>query len=320
MLNTTLPHIEAEYRKGLAEHYVNSREKRDGWPAIARANPLKSLLADVWNCSVAHWYLMPGLEFHRFRVRLALSTIVSKKKELRNVIIQVLDQTIRPTAFFEFDFAWKAVASREPLGTYLDYSSPWLFPAMLLAKRHCERPMVLDSDFLGIEAIERLAKNPPNEGRRAIGSRIKDGAFTSELFDVVTSLSSIDHVADDVGILKQLWGAVKPGGMLLLSLPCTGRAVKGDPDRKTFPPFAQKFKERMRRLYDEQMLQERVFAVVGRPRRYVVYGESNPATDRHLATPGNVMAIARGWQTYSDLRDIPGEGLIAMKFLKRLAR
>jgi len=326
MFNQTLPQIEPERRDGLNKARVISRGKRNGWSTTVRANPLKVLLAGVSNCSVAHWYLMPGLNFHRYGVRLALSTIMGRRRELRNVVAQALDETISPTAFLDFDFAWKAVASREPFGTYLDYSSPWLFPAMVLAERRCEGAMVLGSDPLGMEVIERLAESQQNGRGRTICKRINDGVFTSESFDVVTSLSWIARVADDIGTLKQLWNALKPGGMLLLSLPCTARTVEGRPGRKTTSVLARKPEKWMRRLYDESMLQERVFPVVGQPRRCVVYGESNPGADRNRATPGgnghgnssgNFIAVARGWQTYSALRDIPGEGVIAMKFIKR---
>lgn len=326
MLNTTLSDIKAECPDGMDEASANLRGTGDGWPFAARANLLRVLLAGISNCSIAHWYLMPGLNFHRYRVRLALSAIVGGRKELRNVVAQALDEEISPTAFLDFDFAWKAVASREPFGTYLDYSSPWLFPAMVLTEQRCQGAVVLGSDSLGMEVIERLAEGRRNDGGRTICQRINDNAFTSESFDVVTSLSWIARVADDIGTLKQLWSALKPGGMLLLSLPCITRAPESNPKGKTSSVFTRKPKMQLRRLYDESMLWERVFAVVGQPRRCVVYGESNPGADRNLATPGsngdvdslsNLLAIARGWQTYSDLRDIPGEGVIAMKFVKR---
>ncbi len=326
MLNSPLTQIEPECRDSLNKAYVNLRERRNGWPITARVNPLKVLLAGVSDCSVAHWYLMPGLNFHRYRVRLALSTIVGRRRELRNVVAQALDETISPTAFLDFDFAWKAVASREPFGTYLDYSSPWLFPAMVLAERHCESATVLGSDPLGMEVIERLAESQQGGRSPTICRGINDGTFTSESFDVVTSLSWIANVADDIGTLKQLWSALKPGGVLLLSLPCTTRTAEGHPGNKTSSALVQKPKNWMRRLYDESMLQERVFAVVGQPRRCVVYGESKSGADRNFAIPGSnghihslskFVVVAREWQTYSSLRDIPGEGVIAMKFIKR---
>jgi hypothetical protein len=329
MFNSTLPNVESEVSDRLNNGYVNLLDRRDRWSTPVRVNPLKGLFAGVSNCSVAHWYLMPGLNFHRYRVRLTLSTILGKRRELRNVVAQALDETISPTAFLDFDFAWKALASREFFGTYLDYSSPWLFPAMVLKERRLEGAMVLGSDPLGMEVIERLSREQRDGRNWTICKRINGGAFTNESFDVVTSLSWIARVEDDIGTLKQLWGAVKPGGMLLLSLPCTTRMDDGRPRNKTFSTVVQKPEKWTSRLYNESMLRERVFAVVGQPRRYVVYGESKPGIDRNLTTPAgnrdshsfnNFVAIARGWQTYSSLGDIPGEGVIAMKFIKREVR
>src|SRR5271155_1919451 len=180
MFNQTLPQIEPERRDGLNKARVISRGKRNGWSTTARTNPLKVLLAGVSNCSVAHWYLMPGLNFHRYGVRLALSTIMGKRRELRDVVARALDETISPTAFLDFDFAWKAVASREPFGAYLDYSSPWLFPAMVLAERRCENATVFGYDPLGMEVIERLAEGRRDDRSRTVCKRINDSGFTDE--------------------------------------------------------------------------------------------------------------------------------------------
>lgn len=330
MPNTTsLAHIEPKRHDSLNKVHGKLRGRRNGWSTTVRTNPLKVLLAGVSNCSVAHWYLMPGLNFHRYGVRLALSTIVGKRRELRDMVAQAMDKTISPTAFLAFDFAWKAVASREPFGTYLDYSSPWLFPAMVLAERRCEGAMVLGSDRLGMEVIERLAEERQDGRGRTSCRNINDGVFTNETYDVVTSLSWIARVADDIGTLKQLWSALKPGGMLLLSLPCTAWTTENRPGGKNTSALGRKPEKWMWRLYDESMLQERVFSVVGQPRRYVVYGESNLSANRdrgalggngHGHSASNLVAVARGWQTYSGLRDIPGEGVVAMKFIKREIR
>lgn len=323
MLNTTLPHSEPECCGNLGRAYLNLRGRRDGLATSARSNPVKVLLAGVANCSVAHWYFMPGLNFHRYRVGLSLSTIVGKRRELRNVVAKALE-TISPAVFLDFDFAWKAVASRGPFGTYLDYSSPWLFPAMLLAERRSVDATVLGSDPLGMEVIKRLPEGQQDRRGSTICKSINDVAFISESFDVVTSLSWIARTADDVGTVKQLWSALKPGGMLLLSLPCSSRTVEDHTGSRVRSDLPQKPEKCIGRVYDESLLQERVFAVVGQPRRCVVYGESNPRADRQLTLEGNdniyssseFIAFARGWRTYSGLRDLPGEGVMAMKFIK----
>jgi SAM-dependent methyltransferase len=227
-----------------------------------------------------------------------------------------MDRTMNPTAFMEFDFAWKAVKSREPVQAYLDYSSPWLFPAMLLARRRCDSAVLLSSDAPGLEVLERLAEGPRNGRSKPVCDSISDTILAGESFDLITSLSWLARAADDIRTLKALWSALKPGGMLVLSLPCASQSAE---HLKTIPSAPSN----VPKTYDESMLEDRVFAVIGQPRRSVVYGESKAdmcrataeATNKHFPLRRYV-DIGRRWRTYPALRDLAGEGVIAMKFVK----
>jgi hypothetical protein len=142
-----------------------------------------------------------------------------------------------------------------------------------------------------------------------------------ESYDTVTSLSWIARAENDVSALTMLWSALRPGGTVLISLPC------GGPGAEESTSANPKVEQRIlaRRVYDAALLKERIFDVVGQPKRGVIYG---PASRASRATRGDdcgngihrdwraSMRLGREWRCYSSLRELPGEGVIAMKFVK----
>jgi hypothetical protein len=315
MLNSTMPGDEYHSANKLDPGYPNLSDGTREWTNRIRANRFKILLDGISTCAVAHWYFMPGLTFHRYWVRLAMTSFMSRRSELRRAIARAMDQTISPISFLEFDFAWKAVNSHEPIRAYLDCSSPWLFPAMLLARRLCHSAAVLNSNARELEVIERLARESRHGRVKPVLKGFNEVYLVGESFDLVTSLSWVARTADDVGTVKLLWNALKPGGMLLLSLPCGSR--------RTGHSLGSYALANEARTYDESMLEDRVFASIGQPRRAVVYGESQAPIGRatHPGTNGGVSVnryidMGRRWRIYPAVSSLPGEGIIAMKFVK----
>ena len=311
MLNSTMPGDEYHSANKLDLGYASLSDGPREWRNRIRANRFKILLDGISTCAVAHWYFMPGLTFHRYWVRLAMTSFMSRRSELRRAIARAMDQTISPISFLEFDFAWKAANSREPIQAYLDCSSPWLFPAMLLARRLCHTAAVLNSNARELEVIERLAREPRHRRVKPVLEGFNEVYLAGESFDLVTSLSWVARTADDTGTVKLLWNALKPGGMLLLSLPC----ASGRTEHSLGSDGA--------RTYDESMLEDRVFASIGQPRRAVVYGESQGPIGRttHAGTNASVslnryIDMGRRWRIYPAVRNLPAEGIIAMKFVK----
>jgi Methyltransferase domain len=311
MLNRTMPGDECHSANKLDLGYASLSDGPREWRNGIRANRFKILLDGISTCAVAHWYFMPGLTFHRYWVRLAMTSFMSRRSELRRAIARAMDQTISPISFLEFDFAWKAVNPREPIQAYLDCSSPWLFPAMLLARRLCHTAAVLNSNAKELEVIERLAREPRHRRVKPVLEGFNEVYLDGESFDLVTSLSWVARTADDTSTVKLLWNALKPGGMLLLSLPC----ASGRTEHSLGSDGA--------RTYDESMLEDRVFASIGQPRRAVVYGESQGPIGRttHAGTNPSVslnryIDMGRRWRIYPAVRNLPAEGIIAMKFVK----
>src|SRR5258708_4497631 len=314
MLNSTMPGEKYHNGNDHLGHVNLSAGRRDS-SSRSEANRFKILVEGISTCTVAHWYFMPGLTFHRYWVRLAVASLMSGRRDLRRALARAMDQKINPISLLEFDFAWRAVSSHEPIQAYLDCSSPWLFPAMLLAKRLCHRASVLNSDAAELEVIERLAGGPGNRRIKPAFEGLNElDLVGGESFDLVTSLSWVARTADDVGTVKLLWSALRPGGMLLLSFPCTAR--------RTERPKISSALANETKTYDESMLEDRIFAAIGQPRRSVVYGESEPPIGRTARLePSRNFALTkyidmgRRWRGYSSVLHLSGGRIIAIKLV-----
>src|ERR1700730_9853945 len=96
-------------------------------PDLGRPRVLGGLAIGIIDNVLAHWYLLPGLPFQRYRLRLLISSLF-RRTTAGAAPALALYQTPNPTAYLEFEFARRALMSRRNLGAYLDVSSPWLFP------------------------------------------------------------------------------------------------------------------------------------------------------------------------------------------------
>jgi SAM-dependent methyltransferase len=285
---------------------------------------LKGLTIGTVSCLLAHWYFLPGLTFQRQRIRLGAAGVFSRKATPRAALSRFLNDPPSPTSYLDFHFAWQALMSRESLGNYLDISSPSLFPLVLLARQRAKKATLLSTEN-DIEALIAGAGLQVPNGITCNG--VRPMPALSENYDVITSLSWIGHIENEVELIAQWWDVLKPGGTLLLSAPCAKTAceeyISEGASRKTRRPNKEVF---VRRLYDLALLKSRIFDKLGQPKRFAVYGEATPGSYKaHLlrkASEGSgsdwrdSMIVGRDWRCYASIQDLPGEGIIAMKFVR----
>ena len=55
-----------------------------------------------------------------------------------------------------------------------------------------------------------------------LSSKAEDLQFPNEMFDVLTSLDVLEHTDDDLLALGEMWRVMKPGGMLVVTVPAYG--------------------------------------------------------------------------------------------------
>src|SRR3984957_8003985 len=109
-----------------ANNFSQRRRIQDRSQSKRHVALIKDLACDTINCALAHWYLLPGLELQRYRLRLAFSLIRTSQAA------RLEFSTLPATLYLDGDFALKSLRALTRVGSYLDVSSPWVFPFYVL--------------------------------------------------------------------------------------------------------------------------------------------------------------------------------------------
>lgn len=233
--------------------------------------------------------------------------------------------------YFEFEIllGW---LRRVDLGDrYLDLSSPRLFFLFLLNANPTLHAWLINPDKKDLAITKDWISKFALEGRsRLFNCVLADAELPPQGFDTVSSVSVIEHIPqpEDVSVLKQLWQSLRPGGRLLLSVPCAAEAfeeylnfneygvLKSGEDGYVFG----------QRFYDEELLESRVLRILGPPARARIFGEKKPGAfvaNRAQKVRGGLypfwresLMMAREYGCFDRIRDLPGLGVITMEFIK----
>lgn len=233
------------------------------------------------------------------------------------------------TRYFEFDLAWKSLIDF-PAQRYLDISSPYAFPIIFLKNRKDLRVDFVNPDKTDLSVTEQLIQAAKLGSRCGFhGCLIQDAPFEPESFDIITSISVVEHIPENKSAIQKIWELLKPGGKLVLTVPCAAESYEvhvntnhyglyeGDDSGNYFLEY----------VYDDALLNDWIFSITGQPTAQSVYGEKqkgwlheeivnrwNKKFWKYWREP-NLMI--ENFQKYSSLADLPGEGVISMEFIKR---
>jgi len=232
------------------------------------------------------------------------------------------------TRYFEFAYMWDAL-SKLSIPRYFDVSSPRLFPIMVLLKK-CELfAELLNPDAKDLTLTAHLVQALNLEKRCNLRECLISAApFEPGSFDVITSISVVEHIPQDTEAVQKMWDLLKLGGRLLLTLPCAAQASEQYIDRDEYglliPDENGYFF--FQRLYDQELLEDRIFSITGQPRRCVIYGEKSPGTlrrnldrkrgDPHYPYWREPYMMGQDFSYFKELGELPGEGVIALEFEK----
>ncbi len=311
--------------------HVPARAPLGRMQTAARAFKVSALSPIYW--AIAHAKKTPGLSIHARAIAFGLRTLVTGKRPLPlREILRVLVFPLDSVRYFELDFAWNALRDLR-FRRYLDVSSPRLLPMLLLSAKQDVEADLLNPDGSDLEITTQLARAARMDSRcRFRRSTIADAPLPPNAFEIITSLSVLEHIPDDLEAVRSMWDRLAPGGRLLLTVPCANEGYDEYISRDVYgvlQPRADGFTF-WQRFYDQQRLEERIFSVTGPPVRSVLFGEkaaglysrnvSQKMADPHYPTWREPYMVGQEYARFEKLSDLPGVGVIGLEFVKEEKR
>lgn len=230
--------------------------------------------------------------------------------------------------YFEFDFMWRALSSRS-FQSYLDVSSPRLFPVLLATKKPDVVAALINPDVNDLNGTLQLVRSMGIESRCKLHDCLIGSApFDVASFDIITSISVVEHIPEDTQAVQKMWELLRPRGRLLLTVPCAAHSLEEYQDRSMYGLLDRNEDGFFffQRYYDQQLLQERIFRITGLPCRYAVYGEMRPGlyrknmeskvSDPNYPAWREPYMMGKEYCYFDSVDDLPGIGVIGMEFLK----
>jgi SAM-dependent methyltransferase len=278
---------------------------------------------------ITAWILgAPGVALHFKCAFLALRLFLFGRISLRTCY-SIMCSPMDSTRYFEFCEVLNGLA-HVPFNRYLDVSSPGLVPLLLLMRNKAAAADMINPDGRDLQDTERLAEAMGLTGRcKFTKSTIETVEFAPGTFDLITCISVLEHIPSDREAVDMMWSLLRPGGRLVLTLPCMAQPLEQyiscneygvlspESDGYTF----------WQRYYDEERLREIIFKIAGPPVRKAVYGECSYGLFYRNASSKRLLGrlypiwresymMATEYRYFKTIDELPGEGVIMLEFVK----
>lgn len=297
-------------------------------PAVRVGYRLVGGLLAALNWLRAHRLDTPGLNFHPRCARLALKTLTQRPGLEARWLLHMLFSPMVLTRYFEFDFVWCNLPS-QPVERYLDVSSPFMLPIVLMSERRAAHADFINPDRNDQALIrQHIVACALTDTCTLHPCLIGDAPFGDRTFDLITSISVIEHIPDDREAIGKIWSLLKPGGRLILTLPCAaqGYALFTDVDHYGLLGSNERGFTFLEYIYDAPLLEAHIYSITGPPARTELYGERHNGTLRAELLRRWSGEYWRFWREptwmgkhfrrFDALDQLPGEGVIALMFVK----
>lgn len=298
--------------------------------AAELAFALKGLaLAPVY-LGLGHLRGVPGIGLRLRCARLGFRQLLAGRRGLSLLeMYRLLVFPMDSVRYFEFDFVWRR-ASGIRADTYLDVSSPRLLPLLLMCSRPELVATLINPDRADLPLTKTLAQSLGVSGRCRFSSELIESVSAEDgSVDLITCISVLEHIPADQRAVRRMWSLLRPGGRLLLTVPCAARAAAEYTDRDKYGLLGMDERGFVfwQRYYDSNLLAERLFREIGAPTHVEIYGERTPgAYARNVEQkmrqgwqyPGwrEPYLMAREFRYFGSIADLPGMGVIGLEFTK----
>ena len=273
----------------------------------------------------------PGLFIHRKAAALGAKLLFLWRLPFRDAY-GLMFHPMDSFRYFELGTLWEYLGSGgRDVFRYLDVSSPRLFPVLFLDEMKGVVAEIVNPDGKDLEATVRMMAAAGLSDRCRFHAKVvHDLDFPPGTFDLITSISAIEHIpgGEDFRAVERLWGFLKPGGRMLITVPCAREAFEEYMDFNEYGILVPDESGHVfgSTCYDSRMLEERFFSVAGEPRRMAVFGEkvagaffrnrSSKLSDPDYPFWQEPYMMGRDYGRFRSVGELPGLGVVAMEFLK----
>jgi SAM-dependent methyltransferase len=279
---------------------------------------------------LSHFHRLPGMNLHYRLLLFYCGLFVRRMLTLREALGEMA-LPLDSVRYFECDFVYNILESHSgSTGHLLDVSSPRNILIPIICKHRKLRVDLINPDKKDLAITKRVFSMANFSHRcRFYSHSIEELPLKAESYSIITSISVLEHIPEDNLAVRKLWSFLKPGGTLILSVPCSAFAFVERidfneygllrPDNDGYV-FGQRF-------YDENSLTERLFSVTGHPNRLAIYGEVRNGyffenrcrknSERLYPFWREPYVTAINFRSISSFEHLTGLGVIAMEFIKK---
>lgn len=233
------------------------------------------------------------------------------------------------TRYFEFAEVWKS-ATASGFTRHLDVSSPRWVPLLLLQATPGATSDLINPDPADLAETRTLAAAMGLDARaRFFGGVVEQAPYEPASFDLITCVSVLEHIPEDEGAVRTMWSLLRPGGRLLLTLPCMSAAAEQYISHNHYGVLAAGADGYTfwQRYYDGRRLAGSVYTITGPPVRAAVYGEQRRGLFYRNATMKRLLGarypswrepyiMAAEYRRFASIEELPGEGVVMLEFVK----
>lgn len=280
--------------------------------------------------TLSHFHRLPGLTLH-YRLLIFYCSLFLKRRLSLQDVLRETALPLDSVRYFECDFVYNTLESYGELaGHLLDVSSPRNVLIPIIAKHRDLRLDVINPDKRDLAMTKSIFSMANFSYRcRFYPYTIDELPFEPESYSIISSISVLEHIVEDDLAVQKLWSLLKPGGTLILSVPCSASAFVERIDFNEYGLLNPDFDGYVfgQRFYDESLLRDRLFSATGHPTRFAIYGEIKNGyffENRQRKNSGGLYPFWRepyltaiNFRYFPSFEDLPGLGVIAMEFVKK---
>lgn len=252
------------------------------------------------------------LKYYFFGMKIGLANIFHNGFRLgaKKTIGKLIQPINAYTRFPEYYFFEKAIQQHiaalpaDQAVKILDVGSPKMLGISLAANTRAE-VVLTDISELNVDEYRVLWGTAESKAKGSATFLLQDARamdFAREEFDVVYSMSVLEHIGGDRGdstAIREMVRVLKPGGLLVMSVPFGSRYV--EQSRIGFAEAVRETKDQeayfFQRIYDPGAFQERILASAGDLERvsFTTVGRRNKWAHSSFAALGDNGRALLGW-------------------------